>query len=218
MKKIAIILSGCGVYDGSEIHETVLALLAIRQEKASYTIFAPDVSQPITVDHFSNTKTHEPRLVLSEAARIARGDIQALSHLDVNSFDALFLPGGFGVCTTLSTFSENEEHFEVLPELKNILEVFHEKKKPIGATCIAPVLLAKTFQDKVSLKLTLGTDSHYQNVLTKLGMKPIVCTSDSFVSDDAEKVYTSPAYMEKVDIATIQKGISLLVKKITTKD
>ena len=216
MKKVAIILSGCGVYDGSEIHETVLALLAIRQQKASYKIFAPDVSQPVTVDHFSNTKMHEPRLVLSKAARIARGDIQTLSHLNVDDFDTLLLPGGSGVTTILSNFSEDEEHFEVLPELKQILIAFHEKKKPIGATCIAPILLAKTFQDTVSLKLTLGTDPHCQELLTKLGMQPQSATSDIFVSDDAEKVYTTAAYMENVDIATIQKGISLLVKKILT--
>ncbi len=73
MKKFAVVLSGCGVYDGAEIQEATLSMLAIAKQGCRYEIFAPDTKQHHVINHITGDEMEESRNVLVEAARIARG-------------------------------------------------------------------------------------------------------------------------------------------------
>jgi len=212
--KIAVILSGCGVRDGSEIHESVLALLAIKQQNADYMCFAPNVMQKSTIDHLTGKESGEKRSVLSEAARIARGEIQPLEKLDPQAFNGVFLPGGYGVALNLSSYGDKNIECKVDPILKKIILQFHELKKPIGASCLAPIVLAKIFQGVASITMTMGTANGPAKELTALGMQSVLAKADEAVSDDANKVYTTAAYMEQTDIVQVYKGISQVIQKM----
>ncbi len=215
MKKVAVVLSGCGVYDGSEIHESVLSLLAIEQNNAIWHCFAPNISQKATIDHVSGKETHENRSLLSEASRIARGNIKPLETLDPKTYDAIFLPGGFGVAINLSNYKEKGVDVDVNPILTKIILGFYDLKKPIGASCIAPILLAKIFPGQ-GIKLTLGTSPDSNQELATLGAIPISCGPLDIVFDEKTKIYTTPAYMEKTNIKEIYQGISKVIQHLVT--
>ncbi|HBY20190.1 MAG TPA: isoprenoid biosynthesis protein ElbB, partial [Clostridiales bacterium] len=155
MKKFAVILSGCGVFDGSEIHETTLTLLAIVKHNCEYEIFAPDIEQHHVINHITGEVMNEKRNVLIESARIARGKIKNISKLNVDDFDAIIFPGGFGVSKNLSTYAFDGHKMKVIPEVENLIKKMVEIKKPIAAMCISPVLLAKVIKD---VALTIGQD------------------------------------------------------------
>ncbi len=155
--KIAVFLSGCGVYDGSEIHETVLTLLALDKLKISYQCFAPNINQLHVVNHLTGEVTTETRNVLVESARIARGKILALDQYNVNDYDALVLPGGFGVAKNFTDWAVNGPNCSINEELKLILEQHIAKGKPLAALCMAPTTVVKAVENKkLNLKLTLG--------------------------------------------------------------
>jgi enhancing lycopene biosynthesis protein 2 len=147
MKIFAVILSGCGVYDGAEIHEAVLSLLAIQRNGAKYKVFAPDIQQHHVINHYTGKEVPESRNVLVESARIARGDIQPLNEFDPDEFDALLLPGGFGAAKNLSTFAFEGEDCTIEDEVADAVKGMAERGKPIGALCISPVILAKVLGD-----------------------------------------------------------------------
>ena len=81
MKKIAVVLSGSGVYDGSEIHEAVLSLLAIEKHGAQWHCFAPNINQHHVINHITGAEMDTTRNVLIESARIARAIFQTSSLL-----------------------------------------------------------------------------------------------------------------------------------------
>ena len=155
MAKVAVILSGCGFMDGSEIHESVLTLLALAMKNHEVYCFSPDTEQKKVVNHLTGEEAPESRNVLVESARIARGKILPLKDLDVSQFDALMLPGGFGAALNLSDFAERQENCSVDPDLKRVILQAHKEKKPIGATCITPAAIAKIFQDVTPFVMTL---------------------------------------------------------------
>lgn len=158
MKKVAVILSGCGYLDGSEIRESVLTLLALDTVNIEYQIFAPDEPLFHVIDHVSGEiNMTERRNILQEAGRIARGKISSLDQLNENEFDGLILPGGFGVAKNLSTFAFKGAEARVHGTVASILKAFHQSKKPIGAICISPALLALTFGE-LHPTITLGSD------------------------------------------------------------
>lgn len=211
MKKIAVILSGCGVFDGSEIHEATLALLAIKQAGCVYSIFAPNVEQTEVVNHFSGSIAHEKRNILEEAARIARGKAQPLENLNPEEFDAIILPGGFGVAKNLSDYAYQGENYSVIPAIENVLTKAYELKKPIGAICIAPILLAKIFK---GCKITLGDVGEDSIVAEKTGAKHVIANHGETVVDEKYKLVTTPGYMLNADIVQIAEGASNLVKEL----
>ncbi|MBS0622945.1 MAG: isoprenoid biosynthesis glyoxalase ElbB [Verrucomicrobia bacterium] len=209
MSKVALILSGCGVFDGSEINESVLCLLALSQKGDTYECFAPQ-GELLVVDHLTRKPTGEKRSILKESARIARGHIRPLEELDPSHFDAILMPGGFGAACNLSTYATDEEECEINPNLKKILISFHQAKKPIGATCISPALIARVFQGKVKLYLTLGSKS--SNIsLAKMEMSPIEAKSSEVVADEENRVYTTPCYMASENLAEMFQGVKKLV-------
>ncbi|XP_039343993.1 glutamine amidotransferase-like class 1 domain-containing protein 3A, mitochondrial isoform X2 [Mauremys reevesii] len=154
-KKVAIVLSGCGVYDGSEIHESSAVLVHLSREGAQGEFYAPDVEQMHVVDHVKGQPTQEKRNVLVESARIARGNIKDLATLNVKELDALIIPGGFGVAKNLSTWATQGKNCTISKVVEDTLKAFHAAKKPIGMCCISPVLAAKIFP---GCELTVGQD------------------------------------------------------------
>lgn len=214
MKNIAVILAGCGFKDGSEITEAVSVLISITQAGARYQCFAPD----LTVSSFNLIKAafNGERSLLAEAARICRGDIKPLEDLSVHDFDALFFPGGFGAANHLSEWAQLGCRGKVLPAVeKNILDFYHEQK-PIGACCVAPVLLAQVLGSE-EITLTIGDDCETASEIEKTGALHQDCAVDDFVTDRAHRIITCPAYM--YDEATsyqvftgIQKAIQELVE------
>lgn len=213
MSKVAVILAGCGYLDGSEIHEATLCLLALAQAGHTYKIFAPDMAQRNVVNHITRSEMpSEHRNVLVEAARIARGDIQPLRDLHPSQFDALLIPGGNGVALNLSSFAIDQEECEVNDDLKRVLLEFHRLKRPIGATCIAPAVIARVFQGIATIKLTLGQTEANRH-LTHMGMQAVAADSTSMVADDGNRVYTTPCYMNPPDLAAMFEGIKKIISK-----
>jgi len=207
MKTAYVLLSGCGFKDGSEIHEAVLCLLALDHHNINVECLAPTIPQAQVINHWKNTTETQERTAIVEAARIARGSIHPLEQCTPQA-DLLVIPGGIGAATTLCTYASQKEKASVLPEVHKLISHFFDHKKPIVATCIAPVLLALTLHSKASLTMTLGTNSSDLNWLKTMGMQPQPCSSDTYITDPNHAIITTPAYMEETTISKMWKGIS----------
>ncbi|MBF7730127.1 isoprenoid biosynthesis glyoxalase ElbB [Pseudomonas sp. N040] len=211
-KKIAVILSGCGVYDGAEIHESVLTLLRLDQRGAQVQCFAPNIPQLHVVDHYSGDEMDETRNVLVESARIARGKIKDVRELHVGDFDALILPGGFGAAKNLSDFAISGALCSVQPDVLNACQAFARAGKPIGLMCIAPALAAKIFGPGVNC--TIGSDHETASTLQQMGALHIESTVEDIVVDEQHKLVTTPAYMLAGSISEAASGINKLVDRV----
>lgn len=211
MKKFAIILSGNGVYDGAEIHESTMTMLAIKQQGADYDIFAPDIDQHHVINHYSGETMDEKRNVLVEAARIARGEIKPLTRFDASVYDALVMPGGFGVAKNLSTFAFHGSSCEVNPEIEKAIRSMHENEKPIGALCISPVVVAAVLQKG---KYTIGQDKNTAEAIQKFGGEHVQTTHGEIIIDKDNRVFTSPCYMLDANIQQIAEGADNVIKAI----
>lgn len=203
MKKFAVVISGCGVYDGAEIHETVMTMLAIAKAGASYQMFAPDILQHHVINHLTGKEMPEKRNVLVESARIARGNIKPLSEYNPKDFDALILPGGFGVAKNLCTFAFDGADCKVNPEVEKAVKGTHALKKPIGALCIAPALISKLLGD---VEVTIGQDAGTAQAITKMGAKHVKTTHGEVVIDKKHNIFTTPCYMLDANIVHIELG------------
>ncbi|MEF3098995.1 isoprenoid biosynthesis glyoxalase ElbB [Raoultella terrigena] len=212
MKKIGVVLSGCGVYDGTEIHEAVIALLAIARGGAQAVCFAPDKAQTDVINHLTGELLPESRNVLIEAARIARGEIQPLSDARADDLDALIVPGGFGAAKNLSSFASRGSECTVDDELKALTQAMHQAGKPLGFICIAPALLPKILP--APLRVTIGTDLDTAEALEDMGAEHVPCPVDDIVVDEENKVVTTPAYMLAQNIAEAASGIEKLVARV----
>ncbi len=213
MHKIAVLLSGCGVMDGSEIHEAVLTLLALDKEGIEYICSAPNKDQNQVINHITNQSQNEKRNMLIESARIARGKIKDIKDLKPSEIDAVILPGGFGAACNLSTFASEGSDTKILPEVESFLKEMHKLKKPIGAICIAPNVIAKVFGN-LSPQITIGTDSDTASKLEKMGARHINKKVDEIVIDEKNLFVTTPAYMLGKGPKEVEAGISKLVKAI----
>lgn len=211
MKKIAIVLSGNGVYDGAEIQETTLTMLAIARQGAQYQCFAPDIKQAHVVNHLNGEEMQEIRNVLVEAARIARGDIKPLTDYKAEDFDAVVFPGGFGAAKNLCTFAFDGADCTVIPEVEKVVKETVAAEKPIGALCIAPVIFAKILGD---VNVTIGQDEATLQAIEKLGGSHQKTTHGEIVVDEKYKLITTPCYMLDASIDQIATGAENVVKKI----
>ena len=207
-KTAAIILSGCGVYDGSEIHEEVITLLNLQRRNVRVRFFAPDIAQNGTVNHLDGTP-QQARNVLAESARIARGDIAPLSEFSADDFDMLLFPGGFGAAKNLSDFAAKGADMSVLPQVDSAVKSMLAAGKPLGFVCIAPVIAAKSVGSGV--KLTIGNDAQTAAAIEKLGAKHVECPADGFVADKEKNVFSTPAYMLANNTVAIDAGVGAMV-------
>ena len=213
MRKIAVILSGCGFMDGSEIRESVISLLAIEENGAQYECFAIDKEQIDVVDHL-NQEEGGKRNILVESARIARGKIKALADLDANKFDVLHIPGGFGVAKNLSNFLDNGENYTVNKQIAQIIKLFYQAKKPICALCISPILLAGTLK---GIKLTIGDNENIIKIINDRGNIHQTAAKGDVVIDAENKIITTPCYMyDDIDLPTVHRAVDKAVKASLT--
>ena len=213
MKQVAVILSGSGVFDGAELHEAVLTLLAIEQEGASYQCFAPDVEQLHVINHLTGEVAEgETRNVLVESARIARGNIKSIAECNVNAFDVLILPGGFGAAKNLCTFAVDGKNCAFNEDVLNVCEAFARAKKPAAYACIAPALAAKVYGNQT--KMTIGSDKDTAEGLNALGACHVDCAVDEVVVDNDAKLVTTPAYMMANSISEAHASISKMVSTV----
>lgn len=213
MKKIGVVLSGCGVRDGSEIHEAVLTLLAIDQAGAEAVCMAPDMALS-EVNHYTQQPTGVRRNVLVESARIARGSIKDIATIAADGLDALIFPGGFGAALNLCDFGQKGAVASVNPEVARLVREVHAAKKPIGAICIAPVLIALVLGKDVAPTLTIGTDPATAAELEKTGARHRECPVTEIVVDAANRIVSTPAYMLGTRISDVNAGIARCVAEV----
>ncbi len=202
-KKIAVVLSGCGVNDGSEIHEAVMTLLAIDRHGAAAQCFAPSILQRDVIDHATGKATHETRNVLVESARIARGQIRDLATFDAKDFDGLVFPGGFGAAKNLCSFAVDGADCNVEPSVAAAIRAMHQAGKPIGALCIAPVVVAKVLG---RVEVTIGNDAGTAAAITAMGATHLERGHGEVAVDRASRVVTTPCYMLDASIGQIAEG------------
>ncbi|SHI93307.1 Enhancing lycopene biosynthesis protein 2 [Malonomonas rubra DSM 5091] len=215
MAKVGVVLAGCGVYDGSEIHEAVVTLLTLDRAGAEIVCMAPNIEQGV-VNHLTGEQAEgSSRNVLEEAARIARGQISDIAQVKASDFDALIIPGGFGAAKNLCTFAFKGPDCEVNADVARLIREVIAAKKPLGALCIAPALVSKVLgEDKLPHRLTIGTDPATAEALTSMGSTHVDCSPRDCVVDEANKLVTTPAYMLAGSIGEAADGIEKAVKAV----
>lgn len=209
-KKVAVVLSGCGVYDGSEIHETVLTILSLSKHGLTYEFFAPNRKQTHVVNHLTGEIKNEERNILEESARIARGKIKPIEDLDSNNFVSVVFPGGHGAAKNLSNYAFEKENYSVDKQVVELIKSFINEKKPILALCIAPMLIAGA----ISAQITIGTDTNIAKIISDKGSTHIDADAEHFAYDAENKIITTPCYMKTDEIYRIHVGIDNAVKKL----
>jgi len=214
-KRVAVVLAGAGVYDGSELQEAILTLLALDRAQAQVRCFAPDVPQLHVINHLSGAVSDESRNVLVESARIARGKIQDLAQLNVEDFDAIVLPGGYGAAKNLCTFGVKGADCDIEPGVAAALRGFFDAHKPIGVMCIAPSVLARALRDSgTPVTLTIGNDAGTAAGIEALHARHQDCPPGQVVVDARHKVVSTPAYMYDSRISEVARGIDGLVESL----
>lgn len=216
MPKVGVVLSGCGVYDGAEIHESVITMLALDRAGAEKIMMAPDIDQLHVINHLNGEEMDgDGRNVLVESARIARGDIKSISEVTESELDALIFPGGFGVAKNLSDYAMAGTDCTVNPEVVRLTRAVHKAGKPIGVMCIAPTMMAKILNlDSISADLTIGSDEKTASDIQSMGSNHIVCPVQGVIVDKDKKIVSTPAYMEAKNMAEAADGIEKLVAEV----
>ncbi len=213
-KRVAVVLSGCGYLDGAEIYESVSTLLALDLAGAKVQCFAPDKPQMHVVHHTNQTPVEgETRNVLTEASRLARGQIKPLGEAKMADFDALIFPGGFGVAKNLCDYALKGPDCELDPQVDALIKAAHGAKKPICAICIAPVLVAKSLGADHHPTLTIGSDAGTAGHIEQMGGKHVKVAVTEIVVDEANRVVTTPAYMCAERISEVWAGVKKAVDK-----
>lgn len=208
---VLLILSGCGVFDGSEIHESVISLLHLDRHGAQVTIAAPDVAQMHVVNHHTGEEMDESRNVRVEAARIARGPVKDVAEVNAADFDAVIFPGGFGAAKNLCSFATQAENCEINPEVERVLREAHAAGKPIGLICISPVIGARVFANST---VTIGTDTETAAAIEKMGARHQNRPTEEICVDEDNRIVSTPAYMSAQRIHQVYEGIGKLVDEV----
>ena len=216
MIEVGVVLSGCGVQDGSEIYEAVLTILALEKAGARVLALAPDVEQAEVINHYTGAETRmETREVLSESARIVRGKIQALSAASEQNLDALILVGGYGATKNLCTYANDGPRGKVNAELRQLIVKMNDLGKPIGAMCIASVVVAMALRDTGTHPiLTVGSDEKVAADLEQMGAKHQNTRVDQICCDPAHNVVSTAAFMLAENATQCEAGIAKLVDKV----
>ncbi len=211
-KKVCVLISGCGVYDGAEIHESVVTLLSLSKEGAEAVVAAPHKEQTHVINHHTGQEVAgATRMVHEEAARIARGPVLDVSEVNVSDFDALFMPGGFGAAKNLSDVAFKGAEATIDPGVGKLINEFHSAGKPIGAVCIAPAVLALALGKG---KVTIGSDPGTAGAIQAFGAQHENCVVTESVVDRENKLATAPAYMCEASIHQVAAGIEKTVQAV----
>jgi len=213
--KIGVLLSGCGVNDGSEIHETVITMLALDRADVETHLMAPNIDQMHVINHYTGQEMDEFRNVLVESARIARGDIKDMAEVTGGDLDALIIPGGFGVAKNLSDYAMSGAECSINPDVYRLVSEMVLLKKPIGAICIAPAMMAKILAEQNrSATMTIGKDKSTAKDMQAMGSTHKECPVEEMVIDEENNIVTTPAYMDAKNISEAAEGIEKLVEQI----
>jgi enhancing lycopene biosynthesis protein 2 len=213
MVRVGVVLSGCGVYDGAEIHEATLTLFFLDRAGTEIICMAPNVDQMDVVNHIKGEATGEKRNVLVEASRIARGVIKDIKDVKAGDIDALVFPGGFGAAKNLCNFAVKGADCTVNPGVEKLIKEMHSAKKPIGFICIAPVIAAKVL-GSFNPQLTIGNDKGTAEAIEKMGGKHVVSPVENAVVDQKNKIVTTPAYMLGPTISKVAMGIEKVINEV----
>jgi len=213
MARVGVVLSGCGVFDGAEIHEAALTLFFLDRAGFEIICMAPNVDQMDVVNHIKGEAMGEKRNVLVESSRIARGVIQDIQDVKASDLDALVFPGGFGAAKNLCNFAVKGPDCTVNPGVEKLIKEMHTAKKPIGFICIAPVIAAKVL-GSFGPQLTIGNDKGTAEAIEKMGGKHVVSPVDNAVVDQINKIVTTPAYMLGPTISKVALGIEKVVNEV----
>lgn len=220
--KFAVLLSGCGVYDGAEIHESVSVLLAMDKMGIEAICTAPHVEQHHVINHLTGEEMPEKRNVLVEAARIARGNIVDVAQLNITELDGLVMPGGFGVAKNFTKWAFEGPAGAIIEPVKKVIQDFYKAGKPIGAVCMSPTTVAKALEGIANAQLTVGNTiekSPYDIKAISEGINQtgntavMVSVNDVFV-DKVNKIVTSPCYMMEASISQIYMGAENTIAKM----
>ena len=215
MKKIGVLLSGCGVYDGAEIHESVITMLALDRAGVETVMMAPNIDQMHVINHYTGQEMDEFRNVLVESARIARGSIKDMAEISGDDLDALIIPGGIGVAKNLSDYAMSGAECSINPDVYRLISEMILLKKPIGAICIAPAMMAKILAEQnQSATMTIGKDKTTAKDIEDMGSAHKECLVEEIVIDEVNNIVTTPAYMDAKNISEAAAGIEKLVKQI----
>lgn len=216
-KKVAVVLSGCGVFDGSEIYEASVTLLHLAKQGVAWQCLAPKATFD-EIDHVAQKPTGHKRDVLVESARLARGDIQALDDVNAEDFAAIIFPGGFGAAKNLCNFAtaDSVENIACLPSVEKFVQAAHGQKIPLGFICIAPAMASAALKGK-GIKLTIGNDAGTAQRLEALGNTHVNCAVDDIVVDTAHNVVSTPAFMLAKHIGELDEGIGRLVYEVCAR-
>ena len=212
MPKVGLVLSGCGVNDGSEIHEAVITMLELDKAGAEMVLMAPNIDQLHVINHATGEEMDDSRNVLIESARISRGNIEDIAGVTSDNLDALIFPGGFGVSKNLSDYAMSGMECSVNPDVLRLSREVHNDEKPIGVICIAPAIMAKILAGDT--QLTIGFDEQTAADIDAMGAKHVLCPVNEIVIDKEKKVVSTPAYMEAKSIKEAASGIEKLVAEI----
>ena len=215
--KVGVLLSGSGVNDGSEIHESVLTMLFLDRLGAETVLMAPNIDQMHVINHYTGQEMDEFRNVLVESARIARGNIKDMAEIRGDDLNAIIIPGGLGATKNLSDFAMSGSECSVNPDVYRIVVEMILAKKPIGAICIAPAIMAKILSEQsLSGKLTIGDDKATLEHIVAMGSEHQNCSSEEIAIDNENKIVTTPAYMNAKSISEAAKGIERLVGQVVS--
>ena len=215
MKKVGVLLSGCGVNDGAEIHESVLTMLFLDKAGVEMILMAPNIDQMHVINHYTGQEMEEYRNVLVESSRIARGEIKDMAEVSGNDLDALVIPGGFGVAKNLCDYAMAGPECSVNPDVYRLIAELRLMEKPIGAICIAPVMMAKVLgEQEESANMTIGYDEPTSTDIISMGSKHVECPVSEMIIDEEKKIVTTPAYMEAKSIKETAEGIEKLINQI----
>lgn len=217
--KFAVLLSGCGVYDGAEIHEAVSVLLALDKMGVEAVCTAPNIEQHHVINHLTGEEMPEKRNVLVEAARIARGNIVDLDKLNVEELDGLVMPGGFGVAKNFTKWAFEGPAGAIIEPVKKVIQAFYKAGKPIGAVCMSPTTVAKALEGVANVKLTVGNTNEkspydikaISEGIDRVGSTAMMVSVNDVLIDEENKIVTSPCYMMEASISQIYAGIERTV-------
>ena len=213
--KVGVLLSGSGVNDGSEIHESVLTMLFLDRSDTEIILMAPNIDQMHVINHYTGQEMDEFRNVLVESARIARGNIKDMAEISGDDLDALIIPGGFGVAKNLSDYAMSGAECSINPDVYRLISEMILLKKPIGAICIAPAMMAKILAEQnQSATMTIGKDKTTAKDIEDMGSAHKECLVEEIVIDEVNNIVTTPAYMDAKNISKAAEGIEKLVKQI----
>ncbi len=221
--EIGILLSGCGVYDGSEVQEAVLAMLAVKELGADYQCISIDKNQYHVINHLTGDETGEVRNMKTESARIARGNVKDIALIHPSNIDALIIPGGFGAAKNFTKWAFDGPDGEIMPEVKLLIVNMINAGKPICALCVSPTVIAKALEgSSIHPELTLGTTiesssydiAAFHNGIQKIGSVPKEKTTQEILVDTKNKIVSAPCYMMNVDILEVRNNIKEAVKKL----